>query len=215
MRAQINPLFPEADVDNRVYVFDLVGSAFLHRQVRHIMVVRSFLVGAGLEKLSTISVFMNVSPDTSNTLLEFQVDRKPEYLMTGVSLSCSEIAEVAQSQTFITSFIPYINAPSSQSVLDEHFLTAHTQYHSPSPQYLRFSQKGLTPDTLPHSNLSPELVLGVPLSAGTYKRGAKYVPLLERKRLDHVNVAERCRIWRGSKYSKECKARCLRMTEFN
>ena len=37
-------------------------------------------------------------------------------------------------------------------------------------------------------------------------RGAKHAPLLERKRLDHVDVAnERWRVSRGSKYRKQEK----------
>jgi tRNA pseudouridine38/39 synthase len=38
-------------------------------------------------------------------------------------------------------------------------------------------------------NSSREPVLGIPLDAGTYKHGAKYVPLLERKRVDDVKQA--------------------------
>ncbi|OJA14517.1 hypothetical protein AZE42_14105, partial [Rhizopogon vesiculosus] len=39
MRAQINPVDSDGDGENQVYVFDLMGSAFLYHQVRHIMAV--------------------------------------------------------------------------------------------------------------------------------------------------------------------------------
>jgi hypothetical protein len=67
IRAQISPVSPESGGDNRVYVFDLVGSAFLYHQVRHIMAVL-FLVGTGVEQPSTISALMNVSHAESNSL---------------------------------------------------------------------------------------------------------------------------------------------------
>ncbi|KAG0700495.1 pseudouridine synthase [Suillus ampliporus] len=222
MRAQINPVSPESDGDNRLYVFDLVGSAFLYHQVRHIMAVL-FLVGTGLEQPSIISALMNVSPDESNSLHDPQlplVDRKPEYQMAdALPLMLWDCAYADSGVTWQTDDDGTESGTGSElyhqlhsihqrslihTVLDEHFLTAAAQYHSPPPQYFPFSQTGLTPHTLPRSNLAREPVLGVPLGAGTYKRGAKYVPLLERKRLDHVDVAnERWRIGRGSKYSKQ------------
>ncbi|KAG1775634.1 pseudouridine synthase [Suillus placidus] len=221
MRAQINPVSPESDGDKRVYVFDLVGSAFLYHQVRHIMAVL-FLVGTGLEQPSIISALMNVFPAESDSSPESQlplVDRKPEYQMAdALPLMLWDCAYADSDVTWQTDDDGTESGTGSDlyhqlhsihqrslihTVLDEHFLTAVTQYHSPPPQYFPFSQTGLTPHTLPRSNLGREPVLGVPLGAGTYKRSAKYVPLLERKRLDHVDVAnERWRIGRGSKYSK-------------
>ncbi|KAG2043744.1 pseudouridine synthase, partial [Suillus americanus] len=222
IRAQINPVSPESDGDNRVYVFDLVGSAFLYHQVRHIMAVL-FLVGTGLEQPSIISALMNVCHAESNSLPESQlplVDRKPEYQMAdALPLMLWDCAYANSDVTWQTDDDGTESGTGSDlyhqlhsihqrslihTVLDEHFLTAATQYHSPPPQYFPFSQTGLTSHTLPRSNLGREPVLGVPLGAGTYKRSAKYMPLLERKRLDHVDVAnERWRIGRGSKYSKE------------
>ncbi|KAG1744461.1 pseudouridine synthase [Suillus lakei] len=222
MRAQINPISPEDDGDNRIYVFDLVGSAFLYHQVRHIMAIL-FLVGTGLEQPSIVSALMNVSPDTSNSLPDAQlplVDRKPEYQMAdALPLMLWDCAYADSDVTWQidddgtesgtgSDLYHQLHSIHQRSLihttLDEHFLNATAQYHSPPPQYFPFSRTGLTPHTLPRSTLSREPVLGVPLGAGTYKRGAKYVPLLERKRLDHVDVAnERWRIGRGSKSSKQ------------
>ncbi|KAG1865893.1 pseudouridine synthase [Suillus subalutaceus] len=222
VRAQINLVSPESDGDNRVYVFDLVGSAFLYHQVRHIMAVL-FLVGTGLEQPSIISTLMNVCHAESDSLPESQlplVDRKPEYQMAdALPLMLWDCAYADSDVTWQTDDDGTESGSGSDlyhqlhsihqrslihTVLDEHFLTAATQYHSPPPQYFPFSQTGLTPHTLPRSNLGREPVLGAPLGAGTYKRSAKYTPLLERKRLDHVDVAnERWRIGRGSKYSKQ------------
>ncbi|KAG2159102.1 pseudouridine synthase [Suillus bovinus] len=222
MRAQINPLRPESDDDNQVYVFDLVGSAFLYHQVRHIMAVL-FLVGTGVEQPSIISALMNVSHTESNSLPESElplVDRKPEYQMAdALPLMLWDCAYADSDVTWQTDGDGTENGAGSDlyrqlhsihqrslihTVLDEHFFTAATRYHSPPPQYFPFSRTGLTIHTLPRSTLGREPVLGVPLGAGMYKRSAKYTPLLERKRLDHVDVAnERWRIGRGSKYSKQ------------
>ncbi|KAG2055641.1 pseudouridine synthase [Suillus hirtellus] len=210
MRAQINPLSPESDGDNRVYVFDLVGSAFLYHQVRHIMAVL-FLVGTGVEQPSIIPALMNVfhaesDPSTKSPLP--LVDRKPEYQMAdALPLMLWDYGDGTESGTG-SELYQQLHSIHQRSlihtVLDEYFFTAAAQYHSPPPQYFPFSQTGLTPHTLPHSTSGQEPVLGVPLGAGTYKRSARYIPLLERKRLDHVDVAnERWRIGRGSKYSKQ------------
>ncbi|KAG2123435.1 pseudouridine synthase [Suillus clintonianus] len=224
MRAQISPVSPDSDGDNRVYVFDLVGSAFLYHQVRHIMAVL-FLVGTGLEHPSIVSALVNVSPQesASDTLPDTQlplVDRKPEYQMADAlplmlwdcAYADSDVAwqtdddgtESGTGSDLYHQLHSIHQRSLIHTVLDGHFLAATAQYHSPPPQFFPFSQTGLTPHTLPRSNLNRDPVLGVPLGAGTYKRGAKYVPLLERKRLDHVDVAnERWRIGRGSKYSKQ------------
>ncbi|KAG2078407.1 pseudouridine synthase [Suillus decipiens] len=179
IRAQISPVSPESDGNKRVYVFDPLGSAFLYHQVQHIMAVL-FLVGTGLvEQPSVISVLMNVFPAELNSLPKTQlplVDRKPEYQMADALPLMLWDWNGASSDLYYR--LHSIHQCSLIHVtLDEYFLTPASKYHSPPPH------------TLLHSNLGREPVLGVPLGAGTYKRGAKYVPLLERKRLDHVDVA--------------------------
>jgi tRNA pseudouridine38/39 synthase len=247
MHAQISPVSsPAADggSDTQLCVFDLVGSAFLYHQVRHIMAVL-FLVGTGLEQPSIISALLNVSPQQpqpqpsdSDSQLPL-VDRKPEYQMAdALPLMLWDCAYADSDVTWQTGsdgtdpnesssgtgsdLYHQLHSIHQRSLihtsLDAQFLRAAAQHHSPPLQYFPFSQTGLTPDTLPRSkgsgsgngNGGREPVLGVPLGGGTYKRGAKYVPLLERKRLDHVEVAnERWRMGRGSKYRKQTQDETL------
>ncbi|KAJ8594128.1 tRNA pseudouridine synthase [Rhizopogon salebrosus TDB-379] len=237
MHAQISAVSGSSasgdDNDNRVYVFDLIGSAFLYHQVRHIIAVL-FLVGTGLEQPSIIPALLNVSPSSSpqsphpplpdpNTQPQSQlplVDRKPEYQMAdALPLMLWDCAYADEDVTWQTDDDGTESGTGSDlhhqlhsihqrslihTTLDAHFLSSAARYHPPPTQYFPFSQTGLTLHTLPRSNLGKEPVLGVPLGGGTYKRGAKYVPLLERKRLDHVEVAnERWRVGRGSKCRKE------------
>lgn len=215
IRAQINPVSPESDGDNRVYVSDLVGSTFLYHQVRHIMAVL-FIVGAGLEQPSITSALMNVIHVESNSLHEYQMaDAHALPLMlwdcayadSDVTWQTDDDGTESGTGSDLYHQLHSIHQRYLiHTILDEHFLTASTQYHSLPPQYFPFSQTGPTPHTLSRLNLGREPVLGVPLGAGTYKRSAKYMPLLERKRLDHVDVAnERWRIGRGSKYSAKQK----------
>ncbi|OAX38431.1 tRNA pseudouridine synthase [Rhizopogon vinicolor AM-OR11-026] len=232
MHAQISPVDSDGDGENQVYVFDLMGSAFLYHQVRHIMAVL-FLVGTGLEHPSIVSALLNVSPQDpplppspSRTLPDSQsplplVDRKPEYQMADalplMLWDCAYAPSDVSWQTDVndsdsngtetesgtgSDLYHQLHSIHQRSLihtsLDAHFLLAAAQHHAPPPQYFPFSRTSLTP--------RPNAVLGVPLGAGTYKRGAKYVPLLERKRLDHVEVAnERWRVGRGSKYRKQEK----------
>jgi tRNA pseudouridine38/39 synthase len=237
MHAQISAVSGSSasgdDNDNRMYVFDLIGSAFLYHQVRHIIAVL-FLVGTGLEQPSIIPALLNVSPSSSpqsphpplpdpNAQPQSQlplVDRKPEYQMAdALSLMLWDCAYADEDVTWQTDddgtesgtgtdLHHQLHSIHQRSLihttLDAHFLSSAARYHPPPTQYFPFSQTGLTLHTLPRSNLGKEPVLGVPLGGGTYKRGAKYVPLLERKRLDHVEVAnERWRVGRGSKCRKE------------
>jgi len=84
LRASISPL-DKVDGIGRMYVFDLVGSAFLYHQVRHIMAVL-FLVGSGLEPPPVVTELMNVEEGIEPLRLEDTVkyaivDCKPEYQM--------------------------------------------------------------------------------------------------------------------------------------
>src|SRR6266550_2924190 len=68
-----------------IYVLDLVGSAFLYHQVRHIMAIL-FHVGAGLEPPSVITSLLNVADGAERVVDEMDpplqvVDRRPEYQM--------------------------------------------------------------------------------------------------------------------------------------
>ncbi|KIN96635.1 hypothetical protein M404DRAFT_1006657 [Pisolithus tinctorius Marx 270] len=86
------------------------------------------------------------------------------------------------------------------SALEGHFLSSAMRYHPNPPQYFPFSQTGLSTSTIPRLPNNTLPVIGVPLGGGTYRRGAKYVPLLSRKRLDHVDVANAR--WKNGKGSR-------------
>ncbi|KAH7882178.1 pseudouridine synthase [Phlebopus sp. FC_14] len=206
LRAEISPAAGQGN--GQLYVFDLVGSAFLYHQVRHIMAVL-LLVGAGLEPPSIIPTLMNVDgTETSasgSPLLE-TVDRKPVYEMAdGLPLmlwDCAFADSDVQWQTddgFANTGLPsdLVHKLDSvyqrsliQTTIEAHFLVAADQY------------RPRTGDTTPAARvpLSDTPLPGVPLGGGSYRRAAKYVPLLSRQRLDHVEVAnERWRNGKGSR----------------
>ncbi|KXN82383.1 tRNA pseudouridine(38/39) synthase [Leucoagaricus sp. SymC.cos] len=67
-----------------MFVFNLIGSAFLYHQVRHIMAIL-FLIGTGLEKPSLVTQLMHVTQGAEDHFASGQeleiLDRKPEYQM--------------------------------------------------------------------------------------------------------------------------------------
>ena len=62
VRADISPVVADDGSGMRMHVLDLVGSAFLYNQVRHIMAVL-LLIGARLEAPSVVSALLNADPD--------------------------------------------------------------------------------------------------------------------------------------------------------
>ncbi|KAF9228073.1 pseudouridine synthase [Gyrodon lividus] len=221
MKAEISPV--EGEGENRVYVLDLMGTAFLYHQVRHIMAIL-FLVGTGLEPPSIIPTLMNADgtePPPSGSPLPI-VDRKPEYQMAdGLPLMLWDCAFADVDVRWQTDDPRGSGEPGSgtglyhqlhsvhqrslvHTTLEAHFIVAAARYHPPPSQHFPFSQTGLTTSTIPLLTDKEPVVLGVPLGGGTYRRGVKYVPLLSRKRLDHVDVAnERWRNGKGSRRSEK------------
>ncbi|RDB27487.1 tRNA pseudouridine(38/39) synthase [Hypsizygus marmoreus] len=210
MRAEINVVSVDGD-GKGMYVFNLIGSAFLYHQVRHIMAIL-FMVGSGLEDPSVVTTLMNVEPglekpdDDSQTPLEV-VDRKPEYQMADalplVLWDCgypdteldwrinSYDSEEDNENWKGTELYQQLHAIHSRSqiytALNNHFLVAASPFHLPTPA--------------PPSISSPvPNKLFIPLGGGAYRRTGedKYVPLLKRNRLDHVDVVnERWRVGKG------------------
>ncbi|KIJ61231.1 hypothetical protein HYDPIDRAFT_116220 [Hydnomerulius pinastri MD-312] len=216
MKAEISPV--SGDGENQVYVFDLVGSAFLYHQVRHIMAIL-FLVGTGLEPPSIVLALMNVDgtePSPTDQPLPI-VDRKPEYQMSdGLPLmlwdcafadsdvqwqSDNDGSAESGSGTGLNHQLHSVHQRSLiHTALESHFHAAATQYHPSPPQHFPFSQTGFTTATIPLISGKEPAALSVPLGGGTYRRGVKYVPLLSRKRLHHVEVVnERWRNGKGSR----------------
>ncbi|KAG9311075.1 pseudouridine synthase [Chiua virens] len=225
IRADIARVAGQGRDADAVYVLDLVGSAFLYHQVRHIMAVL-FLVGTGLEAPSIVPTLMNIagserSPFPDDPPLPI-VDRKPEYQMadalplmlwdctfsesdvrwqTGDDVSANEDNGDARTKGDLYHQLHSVHQRSLvHTTLEAHFLAAAARFHPPPPQYFPFSATGLTTSTIPLMVNKEAPVLGVPLGGGTYRRGVKYVPILQRKRLDHVEVANaRWRTGKGSR----------------
>jgi len=223
LEAKINAVSnPEGVVtDNTPFVLDLVGTSFLYHQVRHIMAIL-FLVGTGLEHPSVISALLNVDADhpTKSQGLEV-VDRKPVYQMTdGFPLmlwDCGysdsdvrwrvegddELQPQVQHTGSGTELYDQLHSIHERSVirttLDAHHLAAAARYHSPAP--LRFP---LRAELMPLTKTDSQCTMKIPLGGGTFLRTAKYVPLLRRKRLDDVAVANQR--WKVGKGARKLKA---------
>ena len=215
--ASIDPL------DDGTYVFNLIGNAFLYHQVRHIMAVL-FLVGSGLESPSVVTDLMNVEeglepPRTEDLPTKPKyavVDRKPEYQMADpLPLMLWECGYDEADLAWRTTGRPdddnkdvggdlanggelYNQLQAIQtrsqvfSTLNHHFLEAVVKHHPKpvSPLPLQGKSKTLWENS--------KQAVNIPLGGGTFKRSLKYVPLLERGRLDTVEVMnERWRLGKG------------------
>ena len=200
LRADISPLAGQEDL----CVLDLVGTAFLYHQVRHIMAIL-FLIGTGLEHPSVISSLLNVNPMKLASLTTKEddpplevVDRKPEYLIadglplmlwdSGYAESDVQWRTAAdddareERQNAGSDLYDQLHAIHDRStihtVLDAHFFSAVAVYHPGAPPYFPRSQSQVE---LPH-------VVRIPLGGGIYRR-QNYKPLLRIKRLDTVEEA--------------------------
>lgn len=205
-----------------LFVFDLVGSAFLYHQVRHIMAIL-FLVGTGLEHPSIVSSLLNVHPNNLPTPLLIRdgdpplavVDRKPEFQMAdGLPLmlwDCSYAEDEVQWRTTSdgnpssekrgigcgTELFDQMQSIHERSIihttLDNHFMSAVAAYHPPGPAY--FPRKE-NPIPLP-------ALLQIPLGGGMAKREGVYKPILDRKRQESVEILnERYRLGKGDRREK-------------
>lgn len=203
-------------------VFDLVGTAFLYNQVRHIMAV-IFLVGAGLEPPSVMTALLNTDsafperPSDKNEPLPEAVSCKPEYQMADplplVLWECSyktgdvswitdnpEREENADAKSLYRQLHAVHARRLVHSVLDAHFLNAASALHPPPPP--AFPLDAASHQAFLQNN--PSTVLSIPLGGGSVRRIAarSYTPLLRRKRLEHVDaVNERWRKGKGERKS--------------
>ncbi|KAG6840032.1 hypothetical protein C0991_009459 [Blastosporella zonata] len=219
MRADIDPLTVDAD-GNGQYVFNLVGSAFLYHQVRHIMSVL-FMIGHGQEDPSVVTDLMNVEEGLEPGATEV-VDCKPEYQMAdGLPLMLWDCGYPEEELDWRTTngaplrdggdvrsdLYQQLHSIHSRSqvytALNDHFLLAAARFHLPSEQ-----GNGLKGTSVP-SSASPASKLLIPLGGGMYKRTGqdKYVLLLRRNRLDHVDITnERWRVGKGLRRDERKKA---------
>ena len=221
LRASITPLDDGMhETQERIYVFDLVGTAFLYHQVRHIMAAL-FLVGSGFEQPKIIAELMNVEEGAERAHGEGEafsvVNSKPDYQMADdlplMLWECgydeSELDWRAYEQedgkkggVILRGDLHhqmqgiYVRSR-IYAALDQHFLRAIKVHHPPFPS--SFPQDGGV-EILESTEPMKRTAINVPLGGGTFKRLQKYKPLLERQRLDHVKVMnERWRLGKGSR----------------
>ncbi|GJF00479.1 tRNA pseudouridine synthase [Phanerochaete sordida] len=219
-RAEINPVDPSnREASSQMYVLDLVGTAFLYNQVRHIMAIL-FLIGAGLEQPSLVTALLNADP--GNPYPPYRpgepvppvVTTKPIYMMadslplvlwdtsfTDGSVSWRTDYKDAEGPTreakpFAKNVLTQLRASHERTLvhaaLHEHFFKAALQYHDMPPEFFPI---GLDSPPIPKG-----LVIGVPLGGAQHKDTAQYVPVLERGRLDPVEVSnERWRQGKGAR----------------
>ncbi|KAH9077852.1 pseudouridine synthase [Lactarius deliciosus] len=196
-----------------MHVLDLVGSAFLYNQVRHIMAVL-LLIGARLEVPGVISALLNADPAAPPAVLEGEppppcVTCKPEYQMADalplVLWDCTYADEDVQwraddagldggSVGLYSQLVGLAERAQVEATLAEHFLAAAAPLHEPAAR----AGSMLTREAS-EKERGP---WDVPLGGGMTRREGNYVPLLNRKRLDSVEVVnERWRTRRKGKGS--------------
>ena len=206
LRADISPLHDhnnnneEAGVGRcshggDMHVLDLVGTAFLYNQVRHIMAVL-LLIGTRLESPNVISALLNVDPNSNHREGEEEeelVTCKPEYQMADalplVLWDCVYAPEDAPWRTDDTDIdgcggsaglhsqlAGLAERAQVEATLADHFLTVASGFHAPRPALLRQPATG---------ERGP---WDVPLGGGMVRREGTYVPLLKRNRLERVEV---------------------------
>ena len=213
LKADISPVPDVKDL----CVLDLVGTAFLYHQVRHIMAIL-FLIGTGLEHPSIVSALLNVDPEALASPLHtydgdppFEpLNQKPSYQMAdGLPLMLWDCLYKDEDVQWLTDpngttgenrrgsgseLYDQMRSIHDRSVihtaLDAHFLAAVAQYHTPRLPYFPRNQSSVP---LPN-------VIQVPLGAGTSNRNGRYIPLLSRKRMETVEVInERWRTGKGER----------------
>ncbi|KAF5383232.1 hypothetical protein D9615_004916 [Tricholomella constricta] len=218
MRAEIEAVSIDASGQG-TYVFNLIGSAFLYHQVRHIMAVL-FMVGHGQEEPSVVLNLLNVEEGLELGATEV-VDRKPEYQMADAlplllwdcgypqaeldwrTTNGAPIADGSEIRTDLYQQLHSIHSRSQiYTALNDHFLAAASRFHLPLS-----AGNGSIETRAPLSDAVAKLL--IPLGGGTYKRTGqdKYTPLLRRNRLDPVDqVNERWRLGKGFRRNERKKA---------
>ncbi|KZS95394.1 tRNA pseudouridine synthase [Sistotremastrum niveocremeum HHB9708] len=205
-----------SSVSSDMMVFDLIGTAFLYNQVRHIMAVL-FLIGGGLESPSVMSSLLNADPSHPISALKTDeaieiVATKPVYQMAdGLPLvlwDCGYRPEDVDWQTPLSSAEPRSDTEGLllptillqhlestrqrsliKSTLDEYFLKAALSYHPGSVTLARGS-----------AAVHNGQVLNIPIGGGEYRRTGAYVPLLKRERNEPIE--ETNERWRLAKLRK-------------
>jgi tRNA pseudouridine38/39 synthase len=208
LRADISPVDPDNPAG--MHVLDLEGTAFLYNQVRHIMSVL-FLVGSGLEHPNIVRALLNADaeypePSENPQSLELLL-QKPDYQMAdGLPLmlwNCTYAPEdiswrtdgagddaASGSAELLRQMTNVWERAQVHAALDQHFVAAASQHHQSLSKRL----------PIPLNQAPPKDMLDVPLGGGSYRHGSNYIPLLQRKRLDPVEVTNAR--WKASKDAK-------------
>lgn len=184
--------------DGKMHVLNLIGTAFLYHQVRHIVAVL-FLVGQGYEHPSIVNSLLNVKEGLEQAQEgdpELQVvGSKPEYQMAEalplMLWDCAYAPEDVDWQTGgeepgagrgVYRHLHSIHARSQiYTALNDHFLTAASVLYPPPP-----------PPTA--ATTATHLQLG----GGKLRKTTQYTPLLLKNRISTVEIAnERWRTGKG------------------
>jgi len=199
-RADISPVDPT--LPDGLWVFNLVGTAFLWHQVRHIMAVL-FMVASGNEDVSIVRTLLNVDGSEAQANPIPTVDCKPEYEMADalplVLWDCDYAQEDVQwvldtdgdaeedaggasdTPTRLLEQMASVNERARiETTMREHFLEAAQKYR--------------------RTRIQNPSVSDINLGGGRTRTLARYVPLLQRPRQEPVEVInERWRSTRGQR----------------
>lgn len=210
LRADIDPLV-EPSTASSIYVLNLIGTAFLYHQVRHIMSVL-LMVGRGLEHPSIVTSLLNIREGIERSREEETIEVvgcKPEYQMADalplMLWDCAYSEEDVKWRT--DGHEPGSDSPPEDGrglyhllhsirsrseiflALNQHFLEAASMFF---PEPWAITKQGTV-----GVKFSGKIMVEVPLGGGASKKLQQYVPLLQRKRLDPVEVANER--WRNGK----------------
>ena len=194
-----------------LYVLDLVGSAFLWHQVRHIMAIM-LLIGHGLEQPEVIDALLNTNPEKPHPDSSIPlVPARPIYEMavglplilwdcgfdeTSVQWRAEDVSTDEGYAATASGFLwQQIHGEYSRSLvhtaLHQHFLEAASVYHRPPTD-----TRGIA-----HVNIG----------GGQSRHMKKYVPLLKRRRGDTVEVVNER--WRNGARAAKKAAKLLKTEE--
>ncbi|KAJ3991520.1 pseudouridine synthase [Lentinula boryana] len=215
LRADIDPVDPSTSAaTSSMYVLNLIGTAFLYHQVRHIMAVL-FLVGRGLEHPSVVTSLLNTKEGIESSQpgeLHEVVDSKPQYQMADalplMLWDCmysdddvdwrtdgyeSRSDQSNDSTEDGRGIYHLLHSTRSRSqiylALNQHFLDAASIFF---PEPWATNKEGVV-----GIRFGGNVMIETPLGGGTSRKLQQYVPLLKRKRLDPVYVVNER--WRNGK----------------
>jgi len=185
MSATISQLnHPTRDGEYPLYVLDLIGSAFLWHQVRHIMAIL-FLVGQGLEKVEIVDTLLNVNPNNSNEVSTIPVlESRPIYEMVeGLPLVLWECgfdeSDVQWRTDHDDGHGPVVPTSASSSI---QLLESMQTSLASSIVKTQLQQHFLLEAAKHHQATLVDKIVRVPSGAGMMRHTNQYIPLLSRKR---------------------------------